>query len=92
MAIAENLFEKDKDAKLDYTADWTAWLGADDISIATWVVPTGITKVSDSNNTKIAVIWLEGGTIGVIYEVICRIATTAGRIDDRTLLFKIVEK
>lgn len=88
----ENLFEKDKDAKLDYTADWTAWLGSDDIDTVVWIVPTGIVKTAESNNTKIAIIWLEGGTLDEIYSVISRIVTAAGRKEDRTLLFKIVEK
>jgi len=86
------LFEKDKDAKLDYTADWTAWLGSDDLDSVTWIVPIGITKTAESSNTKIAVIWLEGGTLDEIYSVISRIVTAAGRKEDRTLLFKIVEK
>jgi len=86
------LFEKDKDAKLDYTADWTAWLGSDDLDIVTWIVPAGITKAAESNNTKIAIIWLEGGTLTELYSIICRIVTVTGRKDDRTLLFKIVEK
>jgi len=90
--LDENLFEKDKDALLDYTADWTAWLGADDLDSVTWIVPAGITKTAESNNTKIAIIWLEGGTFAELYPVICRIVTVAGREDDRTMLFKIVEK
>ena len=90
--MSDNLFEKDKDALLDYTADWTSWLDADDLDTVLWIVPTGITKTAQSNNTKIAIIWLEGGTLAEIYEVICRIVTAAGRKEDRTLLFKIVEK
>jgi len=88
----DNLFEKDKDAKLDYTADWTAWLNADDLDSVTWIVPAGITKTNESSNTKIAIIWLEGGTLAELYSIICRIVTAAGRKEDRTLLFKIVEK
>ena len=90
--MSGNLFEKGKDALLDYTADWTSWLGSDDIDTVSWIVPVGITETASSNNTKIAIIWLEGGTLNVIYSVICRIVTDAGRKDDRTMLFKIVEK
>lgn len=90
--MSDNLFEKDKDAKLDYTADWTAWLGNDTIASATWIVPAGITKIGESHNTKIHIIKLQGGTFDEIYSVISRIVTDAGLEDDRTMLFKIVEK
>ncbi len=88
----ENIFEKDKDAELDYTVDWTLWLGTDDISSVTWIVPTGITEENVANNTKIATIWLSGGSLGETYQVVCRMETAAGRKDDRTLFIKIVEK
>lgn len=76
---------KDPDALLDYTVDWSAWLGVDTISTSTWVVPAGITEASASNNATAATIWLSGGTSGEDYEVVNRIVTAAGRTEDRTL-------
>lgn len=87
------LVEKDKDAVLDYTVDWTEWLeGADQIANVTWVVPSGITKVNESKTDYIATIWLSGGTADVTYKVVCRVATDEGRIDDRVINVRVVER
>jgi hypothetical protein len=84
-------FMKDPDAKLDYKIDWSDWLDGDTISASTWTVPAGLTKVSDTFSNTTATIWLSGGTAGLHYEVTNRITTGAGRIDDRTLSFRIRE-
>lgn len=88
----ENLFTKDPNAVLDFTVDWTSWLGTDTIDTSEWIVPSGITKESDTNNTLIAIIWLSGGTVGVVYNVVNRITTNGGRTEDRTIKIRIVEK
>ena len=82
-------FMKDPDAILDYSIDWSAWLGSDTISTSSWSVPTGITKVSDSKTTTVTTIWLSGGTEGPTYAVVNHIKTAAGREDDRTLYIKV---
>jgi len=83
--MAQKYFVKDPSAVLDYRIDWSTWLGADTISIVTWVVPTGITKAAAANDASSATIWLSGGTAGTTYEVTCRIVTAGGRTDDRTI-------
>ena len=85
-------FEKDKDAVLDYTTDWSDWLDADIIQSSTWIVPAGVTKDSDSNTTTTATIWLSGGAIHAQYSIINRIVTVGGRTDDRTIIIIITEK
>lgn len=87
------IYNKDPDAVLDYSVDWAAWLGADTIATSTWpVVPAGITKDSDTNDTTSATIWLSGGTAGQTYQITNRIVTAGGRTDDRTITIQIVEK
>ena len=86
---------KDPDAKLDYTIDWSSWLGTDTISTSAWTVPTGITQSSSpaaSNTTTTATIWLEGGTPGGKYDIVNSIVTGAGRKDDRTFRVTVDEK
>jgi hypothetical protein len=88
-------FEKDPSAVLDYSVDWTDFLQtAETIATSTWVVPSGITKDSDSTEDKITTIWLSGGTVNKSYELINRITTdnAPARIDERTMIICIVNK
>jgi len=88
------VYKKDPNAVLDYTFDWTAYLTplADTITTATWVLPTGLTKVSQSNTTMTATAFISGGTIGETLTLTCRIITAGGRTDDRSIVLKIVER
>lgn len=87
-----NEFTKDADATLDYQINWATWLGSDTITSSSWTVQTGITKVTDTNTTTTATIWLSGGTSGCTYAVTNRIVTTAGRTEDRTLYIAVDDK
>lgn len=83
---------KDPNAVLDYLIDWSAFLGTDTIATSTWIVPTGITKDSDTRTTTTTTIWLSSGTAGHTYELTNRITTAGGRTDDRTVLIAVLEK
>ena len=85
-------FNKDPDAKLDYQIDWSTWLGTDTISTSSWAVDTGLTKVSESNTTTTATVWLSGGTLNQEYSAINTVVTAAGRTDQRTITIMLVEK
>jgi hypothetical protein len=81
-------YTKDPASTLDFAADWAAWLtarGSDTIASSVWVVPTGITSTAEAHTTTTATIWLSGGTLGQTYDVVNRVTTTAGRIEDHTL-------
>ena len=92
-------FIKDPDAVLDYKFDWKAstngtdgatsdWLGTSEtISSHTITAATGLTVDSSSltdTNTSVTV-WLSGGTDQTDYTVACKIVTSAGRTDERTV-------
>jgi hypothetical protein len=85
-------FPKDPNAVLDYKIDWTTWLAGDTISSSTWIVPSGITKTTESNTTTTTTIWLSGGTADTEYEVVNRIVTAGGRTDDRTLHIFVADR
>ena len=87
-------FTKDPQAVLDYTIDWTKWLDevGDSIATSTWIVPTGLTKVTETNTTKLATVWLSGGTVGENYTVTNRITTVGGRADDRSITIRVQER
>jgi hypothetical protein len=85
-------FTKDPQAVLDYTNDFSAWLGVDTITASTWTPPSGITVTTSSNTTTTATVWLSGGTLGETYRIVNHITTSAGRQDDRTIVIKMVSK
>lgn len=85
-------FNKDPDARLDYMVDWTSWLSEDTIANSEWIVPSGLVYEADANTDTTATVWLSGGDLGSSYDVVNRITTAAGRIDDRTIIIKIRQK
>lgn len=96
-------FIKDPDSMLDYSVDWSDWLGADDIASVVWFVDDVEGGVAEGDSLfveiaycfftdKVATVWLSQGVVRRSYDVTCRITTTSGRVDDRTFRVKINEK
>ena len=95
---------KDPDAVLDYKFDWKAltnltgntdWLDTSEtISSITITAATGITVDSSSitDTSTSATIWLSGGTDGQTYTLACRIVTSVGRTDERTISIQVEER
>jgi len=85
---------KDPDAVLDYTFDWAAWLTdiSDTLASHTVEVPAGITLDSSSISGTKVIAWISGGTAGTSYQITCRIVTTGGRTDDRSVFITIAER
>lgn len=97
MAILDvmKLFLKDPAARLDYTMEWDDYLDplGDTISASEWrIIDPGVTIDTPTNTPKTATIWVSSGTIGQTYKVTNKITTAAGRIDERTLAVRIVER
>lgn len=78
-------YDKDPDARLDYTLNWDTWLTplGDAIIASEWDVPAGLTSDTPSFTATAAIIWLSGGTHGSYYTVSNSIVTAAGREDSR---------
>lgn len=92
MTDSRNYFVKDPDAILDYTVDWLNWLCLDTIVTGTWIVPSGITKVTSTITTTTSTVWLSGGSVDHSYDLINRINTSGGRTDDRTISIMVRNK
>jgi hypothetical protein len=93
--VATFSLTKDKDAKLDYGVDWSAWLGTDTIVASTWTVegPGSALILSDDDfSPTITSFWLDGGTTGQSYTLTNHITTAAGREDDRSITVSIAER
>ena len=88
-------FKQDPDAQLDYKVDWSLWLGTSEtISTSTWVVDPGITQgvpTGATHDNTSATIWLSGGVVGTTYTITNHIATSAGRINDRSIVVRIIQ-
>jgi hypothetical protein len=77
---------KDPDAVLDYHFNWSDWLASGEtINSKVIAVATGITLDTSSELNGVVTVWLSGGTDGETYTVACKITTTAGRTDERTM-------
>lgn len=86
----DETFVKDPDEVLDYTRVWD--LDGDTIATSTFLVPTGLTKDSETNDATTATVWLSGGTAFRTYIVTNRITTTGGRTFDRSWIIFVREK
>lgn len=95
--------QKDPTEKLDYAINWDlAAAGAasgtgvlasgETISTSTWVVPPGITHVSDTLVTPVATVWLSGGTDGQWYQVSNHIVTSQGREFQRSINIQVINR
>lgn len=86
--------EKDPDALLDYSFDFTEYLAPDNDSIVSvlFVLEAGLTEEHSSHTPTGAVVWISGGVAGSTMRVTCRITTSGGRVDDRSVFLKIVER
>ncbi len=87
-------FKKDPNAVLDYVFDWGPWLTPmlDTIATVTWLPDTGLTVTNTSNTATTATAYVSGGTVDTTQQLTCRITTTGGRTDDRSILLKIVNR
>jgi hypothetical protein len=86
-------FNKDPSAVLDYYIDWTDWLAASEtILTATWTVPAGITKDSQTLSSPLVGIWLSGGTAGTNYLISCKVVTNQVRTDERSMMIIVRDR
>jgi len=88
---------KDPNAHLDYTLRFTAWLAAastvpDTIATAVTTNVVGVTVNGITFVGPYVVLWVSGGAVGEPASVTVRVTTAGGRIDDRTVYFKIKER
>lgn len=79
-------YYQDPNATISYSVNWGAWLDGDTISSASWVLPSGPTKASESNTTTLHTIKLSNVAEGAQYRITSRITTAAGLINDYSFI------
>jgi hypothetical protein len=86
---------KDPGSTLDYTIDWTNWLGTDTVSSVTYTLASGITTSTaiggsaTSTTDTTTTVNITGGTAGNIYNVKAEMTTTNGRVAVRNFRVKV---
>lgn len=75
---------------LQFAQDFTAWLDGDTIASAEWTVPAGLTASGAVATATGTAITLSGGTLGITYEIVCRITTAGGEVKERTAWLEVV--
>ena len=98
---------KDKDEVLDYSVDWSRWLGAATVTTVSWFVDNdsgvktaftngsvvnGLQNVTATNTNTVATINLGLGTNNTEYKIYCRITDNTGSIAERTIKLRIKEQ
>lgn len=88
------IHEKDPDALLDYTVSWVDWLAeGETISTVEAFAEEGLTLATPAAESGgVVTVWLSGGTVGRTYRVTVRVATSAGRVDDRSFGVTVRER
>lgn len=79
----------DPNAVEDYRFDWNDWLGTETIATAVAISESCQAAVQFSENGRVAVrVWaaLAGA------KVTCRVTSNAGRVQDRTIHFEVIER
>ena len=91
--------DKDPDATLDYSMDWSDWLAQGDaLATQEWRVstiagdasPMSVTSSSLNGVTATTTAIVTGGTAGNTYTLTCKVTTDGGLTDER--YFRIIAK
>lgn len=85
---------KDPGARLDYVWDLRDWLADVSDAVADYdvLVSGGLVRQSQNELGGVVTAWLSGGSVGAEASATCRVTTAGGRIDERTIWFRIQER
>ena len=84
---------KDPDAVLDHAWDWQDWLAEDETIVDhDIIVASGqVTIDSSSEDDGVVTAWLSNAEPRTV-RVTCRITTSQGRTDDRTITLRVQDR
>ena len=81
---------KDPQATLRHGINWADWLqDGETITAQSMTAPTGITVDQVTQATGVISYRIVGGTAGTDYVVTCQITTSQGRVDERSVLYRV---
>lgn len=88
-------FPKDPAAVLDYTVDWTDYLGSSTIASSSWTAETGLTVDSSTDNGFKATAYISGGEAGRQYSLVNQITFVVDGVtltDERTIKIRVQQQ
>lgn len=78
---------KDPSSTIDYGVYWTNWLAENEtITISSWDIGDDFTAVTASSSDTETAVMISGGIAGTQYTATNRITTSAGRVEERSML------
>lgn len=98
---------KDPDETLDYSVDWSRFLGETTVQSVLWFVedaegvktaftPSSVVNslqcITTTNTTKVTTIYLGLGSNNRTYKLYCRMTDTQGRVAERTISLTVKER
>jgi len=99
---------KDPDEQLDYSVDWSRFLGTDTINSVQWYIEdsngtktaagagntvNGLTIAGQTNTTTVASVILSNGTANTTYKIHCAITFgTDNLVSERKILLPVKER
>lgn len=86
---------KDPAAVLDYGMDWTDWLDEGETIVglaAVSALPAGLVITAVEHADNVVSFRVGGGQLGQTYIITCRINTSIGRIDERSLRLPVGDR
>ena len=99
--------DKDPDEQLDFSVDWSRYLGDSTLSSVTWkiddasgvkqtwastAVVNSLQHVSSSNTSSVATIEIGLGDANTTYSIYCAVTTSTGNSTERKILLKVRER
>ncbi len=90
--MIDKLKRKDEGSTLMFGFDWSKWLNKNGETIMEFTLstpPNGLTITNEGINGGLITFLASGGVYGKVYPVVCQIKTSAGQIDERTMLIRI---
>jgi hypothetical protein len=85
---------KDPNSIERHGMDWSAWLQDGDAidTVDVFADRAGLTIDQENHGAGIVSWRISGGTLGADYIVTCRVITTSGLVDDRSVRYRVRER
>jgi hypothetical protein len=71
--------------------DWTDWLKGANITASSFTADAGLNVQSQGRNGAVCEVFLTGGTLKSVYNVVNQITDSLGRVEERTFRVSVIQ-